>query len=419
MTTYGTGSYGVGLFGSGVAAPVLESTIPPVPLHDYTVLVTDPNLTIVGDPIYCWTSLDVSLRFNEPGSGIVITPAYPWVRDQFVPGNRVVIIRDGQVLIAGPMEGRLHERADDSENAGYGKLTVNFADDLSKIVARDVYPDPTVDVAGQLVDAWTFTGNAELALRELVNSQAGPGALVARRIPNLALGNMAAVGGLVTVTAQRMQPLGEVAREIAEVGGDIGFRTTQSGSQILFEVYAPADVSNTVRFSFGLGNLRYISHELSAPTATTVIVGGQGDGADRAMIERNNTADETAWGRYEKLVSRPGGDPLQDLQDDGDRELADGASTTRVATNVADTPDQQFGAHYRLGDIVAIEPWDGEQIVDLIRTVHIQAYATTGEYVAATIGNQAAATDPMWIKRVREIDERVGRLERRVLPATS
>jgi hypothetical protein len=84
---------------------------------------------------------------------------------------------------------------------------------------------------------------------------------------------------------------------------------------------------------------------------------------------------------------------------------------------VADTPDQMFGDHYQLGDIVAVEPWPGQEFVDVVRTVHLQVHATTGEYVAATIGSQAASTDPKWVQRIREIDERLGRIERSVTPA--
>lgn len=384
---------------------------------EYIVLITDKNLTVVGDPIVCWTQLDITLRFNEPGSGLLITPGYPWLIAQVAAGNRVVVVRDGSVLISGPMEKWQHERSDDGENAGDGKLTVTFADDFALIAARCTYPNPAQTPDTQTSDFWTFTGNAEAALRALVNLNAGPGALVARRVPQLALGTLASVGSSVTVNATRMQPLGEVARKIAEVGGGLGFRARQSGTQILFEVYQPPDKSGEVRFGFGLGNMRYISYEVTAPTVTAAIVGGQGEGSDRFMTERLNAGEISTWGRFERLTSRPGSKPLAELQDDGDIALIEGAATNRLATNVADTPDQRYGTHYVLGDIVSLESWPGQQVTDLVRTVHFQVYATAGEYVSATVGNQAALTDPVWVRRMREIDERLGRIERTVVPA--
>ena len=408
--SYGSGSYGVGTYSVGLDGPTTA-----VPRADYVVLFTDDDLVVLGDPIMCWTSLDITLKFNEPDSGMMIVPGYPWILDQIAPGNRVVVIRNQAILTSGPIEKWLHERSDDGENAGYGKLTVNFADDSAKIAARDVRPDPAQTVEGQTVDNWTFTGTAEDALRALVNLNAGPGALADRREPHLVLGAAAGIGAGITVTAQRMQPLGDVARKIAEVGGNLGFRTRQVGTQIEFQVYAPVDKSSTVRFGFALGNMKYVSYEVSAPTATVVEVGGQGDtGADAFMIERTNPTELLSWGRFEKLVSRAGTADLQVLQDDGDKALAEGAATTRLATNVADTPDQRFGRDYSVGDIVAVESWPGEQVVDLVRTVHLQIYATSGEYVSATVGSQEATSDPEWIRRVREIDERLGQLERTV-----
>lgn len=383
----------------------------------YLVLITDRNLVVVGDPIVCWTSLDVTLKFNEPGSAILVTPGYSWITTQIGPGNRIVVLRNGEVLIAGPIESWKLERSDDGAQAGDGVLTVNFADDFAAVAARNVYPNPAQTVEGQTSNNWTFSGNAELALRALVNTQAGPGALAVRQVPQLALGAVAGVGSNLTVTADRMQPLGDLAREIATIGGNLGFRTRQVGAQILFEVYASPNRAGTVRFGFGLGNLRYISYTVQAPTATSVEVGGQGTGASSFMAERVNTADQATWGRFEKLVSRDGSVDPQSLHDDGDLELDADAPTTQITTNVSDTPDQQYGRDYHLGDIVAVETWPGQQFADVIRTIHFQVFATSGEYVAATIGSQAANVDPQWVQRTNSINQRLGQIERHVTPA--
>jgi hypothetical protein len=227
-------------------------------LGEYMLLITDRNLNVLGDPIISWDTLDVTLRFNEPGSGLFVAPATGQLRDQLVDGARVVVMRyqtqypqdPGTFVIAGPIEHYLFERSDDGENAGLGKVTVDFADDMAEIVSRLVYPDPGLTPEAQVTDQWSWSGNAELGLRALVNLNAGPGALTARQMPNLALGSVAGVGTSTTNTADRMEGLGAVARRIAIGGGDLGFRTRQSGSQILFEVYDPEDKSAEVMFSF-------------------------------------------------------------------------------------------------------------------------------------------------------------------------
>lgn len=397
----------------------MPSPYSPLAPVDYTILITDKDLQFVGDPIVCWSYIDVTLRFNEPGSGTFTAPAYPWVIQQIAAGHRIVMIRNGRILFAGPIEHWIHERSNDGENAGIGKVTVDFADDLALVAARMAYPNPFQAIAGQTADNWTFTGNAEAGLLQLVAANAGTTALPARRIPHLVVGNSTGAGTNITVKATRMEPLLDVARSMAEIGGNLGFRTRQtSNNSILFETYQPENKSGTVRFGFGLGNMAYISYEQTAPTATTVAVGGQGTtGADAFMLERNSTTDEALWGRFEKFVARAGNSATQELQDDGDQALGEGAPTTRLAANLLDIPDQRFGINYGVGDLVSVESWPGQQVVDLVRTVHLQVYPTSGEYASATVGSQAAVTDPAWIQRLRDIDARVGQLERTVKPA--
>jgi hypothetical protein len=396
-----------------VTSPIGLATV------DYTILITDRDLDYIGDPIVCWTYIDVTLRFNEPGTGLFTVPAFPWIIEQISAGRRAVLIRNGEQLISGPIEKWMHERSNDGENAGVGRLTINFSDDLASIAARMAYPNTTQTIEGQTSDNWLWTGAAEAGVLRIVRENAGTLALPERQIPHLLVATAVGIGTSVTVTAQRMQPVLDVARSMAEIGGNFGFRTRQTNANnILFETYEPDDKSNSVRFGFGLGNLAYIAYEVSAPTATTVAVGGQGEtGAAAFMAERQNTVEESSWGRFEKLVARSGELDPAELADEGDQALAEGASTTRLASNTLDIPDQRFGVNYNVGDLVAVESWPGEEVVDLVRTVHLQVYPTSGEYVSATVGSQAASADPFWVQRMREVEDRIGQLERTVLPA--
>lgn len=393
---------------------------------EYIIMITDRDLVVQGNPIINWTLLDMTLRLNEPGSGMFTAPGWPSLREQLVPGSRVMVIRyetqhpgdGGQFVFTGPVEGILYERADDGENAGVGRVTVNFSDDLAEVVARLTYPDPALEPDDQSTASWTYSGNAEVGLRTLVNLNAGPGALAARRMPSLVLGALASVGTNVDVTAQLMEPLGDVMRRIALAGGGLGFRTRQDAGQIKFEVYEPVDRSDTVRFGFATGTAKYLGYEQAAPKATAVLVGGQGEGADQFVTERVDTAGVAAWGRREVLLSRAGSTDIAELNADGDARLAEDAETARLQANVADSGTQRFGTHYGLGDLVAVESWPGEQIIDVVRGVHIQAWPTAGDMIQPMIGSQAASSDPAWIQRMREIEAKVGRLERTIVPAT-
>lgn len=390
----------------------------------FSLLVTDETLEVVGDPIVSWKSIDVTLRRNEPDSGLFTVPGYPWVVEQLYSGHRVVVIehRDdtpdvGRIITAGPIEEWMHEESDDGENAGDGMITVNFTSDLALIAGRCAYPNPAKLADNQDVDTWTYTGNSEQAARTLVNVNAGPGAMQARKIPRLILGATAGIGSNVTVKTTRMQPVTEVLRNISAAGGDFTFRTRQSGKDILFEILQPPDVSAQVRFGFSLGNMKYRAYSVKGPTATTAIVGGQGTGASRNLIERTNATDEKNWWRIEKLVSRDGSQPLTELEDEATRALAEGAYTQRLPSNVADIPGSRYGIDYVIGSKVAIEARPGVWLTDVVSTVHLQAWPTAGSIYSATVGSQAAQSDPAWVRKLREIDEKLGRLERTVTPA--
>lgn len=384
---------------------------------DHTLLITDRDLNVVGDPVTVWTRLDLTLKFNEPGHGSFVVPGYPWIRDQLNAGCRIVAIRNRQVVMAGPFEQSLYERSDDGENAGVGVLTVDFSDDLASICGRLAHADPALDADSQTTDNWQYVGNAELALRELVNLNAGPGALAARRVPHLVLGTLAGVGSSITLKTERFETLGAAMRRAAFAGGGLGFRTTQVDDEIHFQVYDPPDQSDSVRFSVGLGNLRYVGYEWAAPKVTTVYVGGQGEGADRRVIERTDAGQEAAWGRIEQLLARPGNAATAELEEDGDKALSEDGESVRLATSAVDTPDQRYGIHYGLGDRVAVEPWQGAQVTDLVLTVHIAVYPTAGEVVTTTIGSQASSTESAYVRSLRALEDRLGRLERVVTPA--
>lgn len=398
--------------------PTLEEQLDSIAAHleptDITIWVTDPNLQVVGDPIECWETVDCTLRYNEVSSGAFTVPAYGWIREQLQPRNRIVVVRDGEIFMAGPWEMRRREQSDDGENSGIGKLTVEFADDLSLVVARNALPEPTKTAETQAIDYWSYSDNAEVVLQALANLNAGPGAPAARRIPRLVMGGPTGAG--TTVSGKiRMDQLGDGMRPIAQAGG-VGFRTRQVGTDVRFETYGPRDLSDTVRFSFDLGNLRYLSYEEHAPAATTAFVGGQGDGSDRYMLTRTDAALEAVWGRREMYLPRPGNDPAADLQRDGDEALAREAATARLQSSAWDSEDQRFGKHYGLGDRVSVQVDDGEAVSDLVRNVHLQAWATAGQLVSAMVGGQDNTTDPKWIYLMRQLDLRLSRVERRAMP---
>lgn len=379
-----------------------------------TVYFTDLDLRPVGDPVR-WTAIDAVARFNEPGSCSVTCPASPDVAEQLAtPGRRAVLVHNGAVFMAGPVErphGPYQWEAGGGEFAEPGLLSFHFTDDLARVVGAVTYPDPTLPPTTPPAAArYEDTALAGAIMTDLVNLNVGPGALAARQIPGLVIGDGALLGTSVT-WGTRFQPLGDDLRALAIAGGGLGFRTTADTSQITFEAYETLDLSASVRFTRGLGNLRAVTYESEAPRVTTVIVGGADEGIARTIVERNNTAAESAWWRIEQFADQRQAETTAELNQAGDEALAEGGESARLATVTVDTPTQRYGEHYRLGDRVSTEPLPGVEVVDLVRSAHLQITPQRGALLTAMVGSQSMARDPEWLRQSRRLAQRLAQLE--------
>lgn len=381
-----------------------------------TLLCTDRNLVVQGDPISDWTSLTCDLNFNQPASGSLTLPAWPETMAQLQPGNRLVLIRDGSIWCAGPLETPQNYTWDLDANADPGTVTVDFTDDLARVAGYLTYPDPTVAFASQDADQTTrsiTTTNAETIIRTLVNENCGPGALTARKVEQLVLDSVASVGGTTSIST-RFEALLDVCRTVASTDG-LGFRTRQVGNQIKFGVYAPVDRTATARFSAALGNLRSVTYSLIAPLATAELVqGGDPSTATGVYVEVNSGA-AADWYRVEKLQDQTG------TVDDADGELTQAGTLAQgddnpqssLATVTVDTDDLQAGRDYGLGDRVTVVLPSGLEVPDVVRTIRLEATPDDGEVVTSVVGNQDQSTASATTRVIRELSRRLGRLETR------
>ncbi|MEV7871513.1 siphovirus ReqiPepy6 Gp37-like family protein [Streptomyces sp. NPDC088124] len=381
------------------------------------LLITDEYGIVQGDPLAGWTSVDATKRFNEPASGTVTLPATPEAMAQLQPGNRIVVIRDGAIWLAGPMEIPADYAWSVDQDSGVGSVSVSFSDDLAVLAGYITWPEPASAWTGQHGNTWRQinSANSETIIRTLVNENCGPGALAARRIPNFAMATAAGVGTSTTVRT-RFEPLLEVARRVAIDGGGIGFRTQQIGTAIRFGCYAPVDRTDSARFSLGLGNLRSLAFKASAPAATHILVAGtETEGSTtRTFVERGDPAAAALWWRTEAYLD--GGadtDAAGELTAAGNAELAEGAAPVELATATVDTPDLRAGIDYDLGDRVTVALPHGLEVTDVVRSIHLQTTPGSGEYVTAVVGSPAATSDPQMVRLVRTLTRRLARLETR------
>ncbi|WP_236241170.1 siphovirus ReqiPepy6 Gp37-like family protein [Streptomyces sp. CC228A] len=380
------------------------------------ILVTDEDLTVQGDPLDDWTSLDVTQRFNEPGSGSIQLVAHPYVMEQLQPGRRLVVIRDGAVWMAGPVE--VPQQYSWGVGSGGerppGTVTVYLSDDLARVAGYLTWPDPAAAWSAQPDTARQITStNAETIIRTLISENCGPAAAAARQIPNFALATAAGVGTTTSVTT-RFEGLLAACRRVAIDGGNLGFRTRQTSSQIEFEVYAPQDLTATARFSEGLGNLRALTYKQSAPTVTHALVTGSEQATPRTYVEVADSTAASTWWRVEQLVNGTADDDTNgELSQDGTEALAEGAQPVELSTETVDTADLRAGRDYGLGDQVTVVLPTGLEVADIVRSIRLQATPETGEYVTSLVGSPEATSDPQMVRLVRELGRRLGRLEAR------
>lgn len=377
--------------------------------HTYTLLVTDRNLVVLGDPIGHWEHIEVVSRFNAVGSGIVRTPATAAIRQLIKRGRRFVLIRDGEVYSSGRIERFRILWSLDGTRGDPGIAEIHWADDLATIASRISYPNPALDATSQDTARRSFTStNAETIMRTLVNENAGSAALTPRQVPKLALGDVAGVGSDITWST-RFEPLTDAMRDVATVGGRLGFRARQVGTQIVFEVYEPQDLSLQVRFSAAWGSLREYTYDLAAPEVNAAIVGGQDAGADRTVRERVDQLAVDDWWRDERFVDRRDLGDTDELDNAGDDELVRGEEELELSTVTVDTPQTQFGRDYQLGDIVSVAIDQDQEVTDVVRSVQLQVSPDSGELITAMAGSESASADPEWVRQSRQLSRQLSR----------
>jgi hypothetical protein len=328
--------------------------------------------------------------------------------------------------MSGPIEepGALQVTAS-GEDAG-GVLTVTWASDKSLLGWRLCYPDPAHDTSAQAAVQYSATGNPETLMRDLVRLNAGADAISARQITGLVLGEPAGVTAPDVSVVSRFDPVSDKLRDIADAGGGLTYdvvlrdNPTTGDPELAFLVYIPRDLSGSVFFSGGAGNLRGVTTTPASPTATTTIVGftASGDSPDTTLVERIAT-DQLGWGRIEKWVASTATDSsltstqkLQQMQQDGDQALVTGAASAGLAADVIDDGRIRYRTSYLLGDTLGVRPVPGIVLADVATGVHLSGNSKDGLTEVPTIGDGNPSTDARRNRAIRDLDRRLGRRER-------
>lgn len=317
------------------------------------------------------------------------------------PGYGLQLTEDDRVVAGGPY--RTHQVGTSDTN---DTVTVAGVDDHGMLAGRFCWPNPaTSPTSWNAATKHTVTGQASTVLRTLFDSNAGPSAQTARRIPNLALDADPAEGATITAVGNG-QTLLEAFNDYGQSPAMVcRLRQTTHGT-VTFTVRAARDRTNVV-FSPLNGTIESYARKVTAPTATHVVVS---DGAG-SFIEQAAPASSWFSERIERFVDASGEASLSQYATNYLAENAEQLSLTVVpVANPAAGRSLRYGIDFDLGDLITLELPEGRSIAQLTTTTISQADDIDRR--TFTVGEELVSPNERIRGRAARIEAAVRRLQR-------
>lgn len=314
-----------------------------------------------------------------------------------------------RVAIPGVCSGLVSTR-DVSMDAGRLVVTLTGVSELVTLADALTYPVTSKTTEDQSDAAhWTMTGPAETVIRQMVHENVGMIAIAPRRAPFFTVTSSQGRGSQVSASV-RWGNLLEEARALARAGG-VTFDAVWERGQYVLRFRVPRDLSRRVRFGGPKGGLEEASVSLAAPTATAVIVAGQGQGTARTI--RFYGSSGRSWGRRIEVFKdqRQTDDPAEHDKS-GAAALTDGAAGASATFKVTEVPGLVYGTDYLLGDTVSVRLGTGLTVAEPVRQVELD-WDGHGRTATLTLGDHDQADDktPPWVRKVQALDARLRGLE--------
>lgn len=381
------------------------------------VYVRDSTLHRLGQ-VADYTDLTVVPRFNAIGAMTMTISADSPSAPLLVEGNGLIVkTAAGQTIMSGPI--RTPDWSRSESDAGSGKLTIGAVSDEELLSRYTCWPSPTAVIGSQTASVYKINVAAvETGMRDLVNLNAGPGALASRKNPLLNLATNGLHGAALVREVNQFDNLLTVLQDIAGAAG-LGFRVIQVGSALQFQVFQPADLSGTARFSFGLGNLTDASYSTTPPTCTRAIVVAGGGTSPRVCKTYDRTDPLWPGLVLEQFVDQTSVDTasvdlVAQMDQAGEEALTSGAGQGSLAISPIDLPLLRYGRDYNVGDTVAAQLRGGAWYTDVCREVTL-ASSAGGSSTKATVGGDSSSTGTVAriYSYIAQLKKDVGRLKTR------
>lgn len=365
-----------------------------------------------------YTSLSVVPRYNAISAYTMEISADSDSAPLLVEGNGLIIKTPaGDTVLSGPV--RTVDWTRSSSDSGGGRLTVGGLDDTEVLSRYTCWPSPTAVIGSQTAPVYKISAAAaETAMRALVNVNAGPGALASRKNPLISLAADGVHGAAVTREVNQFDNLLTVLQDIAGAAG-LGFRVVQAAGALQFQVFDPADLSGTARFSFGLGNLTDASYSTTPPTCTRAIVVAGGGTSPRVCKTYDRTDPLFPGLTLEAFVDQTSVDTasvdlVAQMDQAGAEALSNGAGQGSLSISPIDIPKLRYGRDYSVGDTVAAQLRGGDWYTDVVREVTLTSTASDSS-VKATVGGDSSGDGVVAriYSYIAQVKKDIGRLKTR------
>ncbi|MGN6656421.1 MAG: Gp37-like protein [Rhodanobacter sp.] len=310
-------------------------------------------------------------------------------------GSRLMCNYRGDHLLGGPITVRTGKGP-----SADGTVTLEVHDDWRFFQNILGWPVPSSPISNQSASEYdTRTGNAESVLKAFVTANATS----ARGFGAVSVGANLNRGSSTTV-ALRFHLFSDRLIPAVDAAG-LGTTVVQSGTGFVVDVFQPRTVPR--HLSEASGVVASWEWTNNAPTATNVIVGGQGDGTAR-LFQAFTASDgrAAAWG-----------DTIESFQDARDTSAGDVYATRATETLVStaektglkitfsETPNFRYGGPngVKVGDLVTVDIGPGLTVTDILRQAEIKWTVQNGLEVAPRVGDIVDSTDEAMARAVRRL----------------
>ncbi|MGO3895347.1 Gp37-like protein [Brevibacterium aurantiacum] len=347
------------------------------------------------------------LRNNDVSTfSLDINGADP-LSSRFERGWRIAIEDEGRQLIAGTPN-----RMGRSSKSGVHDLTLSGVDDMAWLKNMITLPNPSAAADNQSQDAYyKATATADTLIYDLARKHVGQNARTEYRRP-LSVLQPAGTAKTLTTNSRFKTVLEEVQSLTLQANLVTRFEQDDDLQQTVMSIGPGEDLSRAIRLTERNSGLTDWEITEDAPTTTSVLVAGQGEGTARKL--KLVTGNENDWGFTGlQFQDRRDTNETAELIQAGEETLEEGREKASISLEIKETPNKRFGTHFWLGDTITVKLTDGAEITDIVQAADI-TWDATGRTIKLTIGPILDEQDaPRWVPLVRTLSAQIRALQTR------